>query len=156
MSEHRAHVVWSKETESFRYEDYNRDHTWEFPKSGVVVEATAAPKYRGTPQRVDPEEALVASISSCHMLTFLAVCARRGIVVEHYDDDAVGWLEPNEQRRLAIARVVLKPNVAFAPGHQPDAATLAEIHEKSHEGCFIANSVKTAITVDASAQEVAR
>jgi organic hydroperoxide reductase OsmC/OhrA len=156
VSEHRAHIQWTKATESFLYEDYNRDHTWDFPKSSMVIEASAAPKYKGSPQRVDPEEALVASISSCHMLTFLAICSRRGIIVERYDDDAIGWLEPNEQRRLAITRVILKPNVTFASGHRPDIATLAEIHEESHEKCFIANSVKTAITVDASAAEVAR
>jgi organic hydroperoxide reductase OsmC/OhrA len=146
--------VWSKATESFRYEDYSRDHTWEFPKSSRIVEATAAPKYRGSAERVDPEEALVAAISSCHMLTFLAICSRRGIIVERYDDDATGWLEPNEHRRLAITRVVLKPNVAFASGHRPDDATLDAIHEESHEQCFIANSVKTTITVEGTAEEV--
>ncbi len=156
MSEHRASVAWSKETDSFRYQDYNRDHTWTFPKSGVVVAASAAPKYLGTAQRVDPEEAMVASISSCHMLTFLALCARRGIVVERYQDEAVGWLEPNPERRLAITRVVIRPVVTFAAGHRPDADVLARLHEESHEECFIANSVRTAITVEASAREVAR
>lgn len=155
MSEHRADIAWTKETDSFRYEDYNRDHTWTFPKSGVVVRASAAPKYRGSTGAVDPEEALVAAISSCHMLTFLAICARRGIVVDGYQDEAVGWMEPNEQRRLAITRVLLKPAVTFAPGHLPDPATLDAIHEESHEACFIANSVKTSITLDASAREVA-
>lgn len=90
------------------------------------------------------------------MLTFLAICARKGIVVERYDDDAVGWLEPNEERRLAVTRVVLKPSIVFADGHRPDAATLAHIHHESHEHCFIANSVKTTVTVDASAEGVAR
>lgn len=156
MSEHRAQIAWTKETDSFKYEDYNRGHAWTFPKSGLAVKATAAPKYKGRPDAVDPEEALVASISSCHMLTFLAICARRGLVVERYLDDAVGWLEPNEQRRLAITRVVLKPTITFADGHQPDAATLAKIHEESHLHCFIANSVKTTITVEAAPEEVAR
>jgi len=156
VSEHRAHIVWAKQTDSFRYEDYNREHTWSFPKSGIAVNASAAPKYRGRPEAVDPEEALVAAISSRHMLTFLALCARRGIVVERYDDDALGWMEPNEQRRLAITRVVLKPSITFAAGHRPDAATLSQIHDQSHHQCFIANSVKTAITVEGSAQEIAR
>lgn len=156
MSEHRARIVWVKESDSFRYEDYNREHTWTFPKSGIAVKATAAPKFRGKPEAVDPEEALVASISSCHMLTFLALCARQGVVVERYDDDAIGWLERNAQGQLAITRVVLKPNVVFAAGPCPDADTLAKLHGESHEQCFIANSVHTAITVDASAQEVAR
>jgi organic hydroperoxide reductase OsmC/OhrA len=156
MSEHRATIAWQKETDSFRYDDYNREHRWEFPKSRVVVRATAAPKYRGKPDAVDPEEALVASISSCHMLTFLAICARRGIVVESYVDEAIGFMTPNEHRRLAITRVVLKPRIVFAAGHEPDAATLAELHHESHEQCFIANSVKTEITVDAPDPEVAR
>jgi organic hydroperoxide reductase OsmC/OhrA len=156
VSEHRAHIAWAKESESFSYDEYNRGHAWTFPKSGIVVKATAAPKYRGRPDAVDPEDALVASISSCHMLTFLAICARRGLVVERYEDDATGWMEPNEQRRLAITHVVLKPSVTFAEGQRPDANTLAHIHEESHEHCFIANSVKTAITVDASAEGVER
>ena len=155
MSEHRARIVWENETDSLRYEDYSREHAWTFPKSGIVVKATAAPKYRGKPEAVDPEEALVASISSCHMLTFLALCAKRNLVVRRYDDEAVGWLEPNEGRRLAITRVVLKPKVVFAAGHLPDADTLSKIHEESHAQCFIANSVRTAITVDGSAAEVA-
>jgi organic hydroperoxide reductase OsmC/OhrA len=155
VSEHRAHIAWAKESDSFRYEDYNREHTWTFPKGGVVVKATAAPKFRGKPEAVDPEEALVASISSCHMLTFLALCARRGVVVERYDDEAVGWLEPNAHKRLAITRVVLKPNIVFAAGQRPDAETLAKLHEESHEHCFIANSVLTAITVDSSNQGAA-
>ena len=156
VSEHRAHIVWENESDSLRYEDYSREHTWTFPKSGIAVKATAAPKYRGKPDAVDPEEALVASISSCHMLTFLAICAKRGVVVERYDDEAIGWLEPNEHKRLAMTRVVLKPRVLFAAGHRPDAGTLAKIHEESHDKCFIANSVRTAITVDASTEEVAR
>jgi organic hydroperoxide reductase OsmC/OhrA len=156
VSEHRAHIVWENETDSLRYEDYRREHSWTFPKSGIVVKATAAPKYRGKSEAVDPEEALVAAISSCHMLTFLAICAKRNVVVQRYDDEAVGWLEPNEQKRLAITRVVLKPKVIFAAGHRPDAETLAKIHQESHEHCFVANSVRTAITVDGSAEEVPR
>jgi organic hydroperoxide reductase OsmC/OhrA len=156
VSEHRAHIVWENETDSLRYEDYRREHAWTFPKSGIVVQATAAPKYRGRLEAVDPEEALVAAISSCHMLTFLAICARRNVVVRRYDDEAVGWLAPNEHKRLAITRVTLKPKVVFAAGQQPDAETLAKIHEESHQQCFIANSVHTAITVDGSAAEVAR
>ena len=156
MSEHRATISWQKETESFRYQDYNREHRWEFPKSNIVVRATAAPKYGGKPDAVDPEEALVASISSCHMLTFLALCAHRGFVVERYLDEAVGVMEFNEMRKLAVTRVVLKPRIAFAPGHEPDAATLADIHHEAHQQCFIANSVKTNITVEAPDPEVPR
>jgi organic hydroperoxide reductase OsmC/OhrA len=150
VSEHRARVVWVKETESFDYQDYNRGHSWTFPKGGATVRASAAPKFRGTPDAIDPEEALVAALSSCHMLTFLAICSRRGIVVERYDDDAVGWLEPNEDRKLALTRVVLRPRVGFAADTEPAPEVVAEIHEQSHKECFIANSVRTRVTVEAS------
>ena len=92
MSEHRARIQWTKATPGFDIKEYNREHTWTF-KNGTVVHASAAPKYRGSMECVDPEEALVGSLSGCHMLTFLAVCSRRGIVVEKYDDEAVGYLE---------------------------------------------------------------
>jgi organic hydroperoxide reductase OsmC/OhrA len=156
MSEHHARIHWVKETESFDYKVYNREHTWTFPKNGAVVHAAAAPKFLGSPECVDPEEALVAALSSCHMLTFLAVCARKGIVVERYDDGAVGFLEPNENKKLAITRTILRPRIAFAPGHRPTPEALAELHEKAHRECFIANSVKTAITVEEPVAEGAR
>ena len=89
----------------------------------------------------------MASIAACHMLTFLAICARRRIVVDHYQDQAVGHLEPNENKKLAITRVELHPKVTFAAGHEPTAGTLGMIHEHSHRECFIANSVTTEITV---------
>jgi organic hydroperoxide reductase OsmC/OhrA len=152
MSEHYARVHWVKETDSFEYKVYNREHTWTF-KNGTVVHAAAAPKFLGSVECVDPEEAFVTALSSCHMLTFLAVCARRGIVVESYDDDAVGYLEPNENKKLAITRTMLRPRVRFAPGHQPDANTLAELHAKAHQECFIANSSLTQVTVEEPAVE---
>lgn len=155
MSQHRARIHWVKETASFDYKEYNREHTWTF-KNGAVVHAAAAPKFLGSEECVDPEEALVASISSCHMLTFLALCARKGVVVEKYDDDAVGYLEPNENKKLAITRTILRPSIVFAPGHQPSAAVLAELHEKAHHECFIANSVLTRVTVEEPVVEPTR
>jgi organic hydroperoxide reductase OsmC/OhrA len=152
MSEHRARIVWTRATPSFDYKEYNREHTWTF-KNGAVVHAAAAPKFLGSEECVDPEEALVASISSCHMLTFLALCARKGVVVERYDDDAIGYLEPNGNKKLAITRVVLRPRIAFAPGHQPEPPALAELHEKAHRECFIANSVLTQVTVEEPVDE---
>jgi len=147
MSEHRARINWIKSTPSFDLKEYNREHTWTF-KNGAVVHASSAPKYRGSLECVDPEEALVASLSSCHMLTFLAVCSRRGIVIEKYDDEAVGHLEPNERKKLAITRVELHPRIVFAPGQQPTPDVLAELHEHAHDECFIANSVTTKITIE--------
>jgi organic hydroperoxide reductase OsmC/OhrA len=147
MAEHRARIEWTRATESFAYDDYNRDHEWTFP-GGHVVPASAAPAFRGSEERVDPEESFVAALSACHMLTFIAFCARKRIVVDRYEDDAVGFLERREDKKLAMTRVVLRPRVAFAPGHEPDAATLAHLHERSHQNCFIANSVTTEVVVE--------
>ena len=148
MSEHRATVAWSRDGDEFTYETYSRDHAWEF-SGGVRVPASAAPAYLGSEERVDPEEAFVASIASCHMLTFLAIAARRRLVVESYEDAAVGFLEKNEEGRLAVTRVELRPRIAFG-GRDPSADELARIHELSHKQCFIANSVRTRITVESN------
>jgi organic hydroperoxide reductase OsmC/OhrA len=113
-----------------------------------VVQASAAPACRGSAGLVDPEEAFVAALSSCHMLTFLAYAAKRRFVVERYRDRAVGFLEKNAEGRLAVTRVVLRPEVVFADGSAPAADELEELHHKAHEACFIANSVTTTVTVE--------
>lgn len=147
MAEHRARIEWKRATESFAYEDYSRDHEWTFP-GGHVVPASAAPAFRGSEERVDPEEAFVAAVSGCHMLTFIAYCARKRIVVDRYEDDAVGFLERREDKKLAMMRVELHPRVTFAPGHEPEAATLARLHHHAHDQCFIANSITTEVVVE--------
>ena len=151
MSEHHAGVRWTRTTSDFTYDVYNRAHEVRFKDGAIVLAASAAPAFRGDETRVDPEEAFVASLSSCHMLTFLAICARKKLTVDAYEDDAVGHLEKNAAGKLAMTRVTLHPRVRFAPGVNVDAAALADIHHKSHEECFIANSVKTEVTVEAHA-----
>ena len=146
MSEHHATIVWARRSADFTYMTYNREHDWRF-KGGVVIEASAAPQYRGSPNCPDPEDAFVASLSSCHMLTFLAVAAKRGFVVDRYEDAAVGYMEKNAQGRLAITRVELRPKIEFAAGKAPDAAALSALHDTAHHECFIANSVLTDIKV---------
>jgi len=146
MSSHHAKITWTKETESFHYKEYNRDHTWEFP-NGHTVRASAAPRFLGNEECVDPEEAFVASLSACHMLTFLAICAREDMVVERYEDDAVGYLGVRD-RRLVMARVILRPRVTFAAGSEPTPDVLDNLHERSHHDCFLASSVTTEITVE--------
>src|SRR5688500_9156474 len=101
MSEHTASVRWRRSSAEFTYESYNRAHEWHFD-GGVSVPASAAPAYRGDVERVDPEEAFVAALSSCHILTFLAVAARKRFVVESYEDDAVGTMSKNEAGRLWV------------------------------------------------------
>lgn len=146
MSEHHATIHWQRGDAEFTYKTYSRDHTWSF-EGGETVAASAAPKYLGSAERVDPEEALVASLSSCHMLTFLALAAKKRIVVESYVDAAVGTMEPNEDGRLAVTRVVLRPKIVFG-GEAPNSETVEKLHHMSHEQCFIANSVRTEVTVE--------
>ena len=147
MSEHRVQVSWERGGIDFRYETYPRDHRWRFA-GGVEVPGSAAPDFRGDPKRVDPEAAFVAALSSCHMLTFLAIASRKRMVVDSYEDDAIGYLEKNEAGKLAMTRVVLRPRVAFA-GAAPPAEAVTDLHERAHRECFISNSVRTDVSVEA-------
>ena len=145
MSEHIATITWRREGSGFEPQSYSRDHRWRF-EGGIEVNGSAAPAYRGNPAYVDPESAFVASISSCHMLTFLFLCARRKLVVNGYTDQATGHLERRPDGKLAMTRVELHPTIEFE-GAPPSAEELHRLHEQAHADCFIASSVTTAITV---------
>ena len=147
MSEHRVTIDWQRGGREFTYEGYSRDHTWSF-EGGAVIKASAAPAYKGSPECVDPEEAFVASLSACHMLTFLALCTKKRFTVERYTDQAVGHLEKNADSKLAVTRVILRPHIEFAGDSKPTAQDLDELHQKSHDLCFIANSVRTEVMVE--------
>ncbi len=109
--------------------------------------ATAAPAYLGNPANVDPEEAFVGSLSSCHMLTFLAIACKQKFVLESYEDEAVGHMEKNAEGKLAITRVELHPKIKFSGEKQPTPEELEKLHHGAHDNCFIANSVRTEVTV---------
>ena len=148
MSEHISTVVWRRgESEPFTDNGYSRAHDWRFD-GGAVVRASSSPHSVAVPMSdaaaVDPEEAFVAALSSCHMLWFLSIAAKRGFVVDEYCDDAVGVLARDADGRMAITTVTLRPRVAFA-GAGPSAAELEALHHAAHEACFLANSVKTAV-----------
>ncbi|MDQ8201517.1 OsmC family protein [Pelagicoccus sp. SDUM812003] len=144
MSEHIATLTWERGDAAFDYKTYSRNHTWDFGHS-LTVTASAAPAFLGDESKIDPEQAFVASLSSCHMLTFLAIASMRGITVERYVDRAVGHLEKNESRKPVITRVDLYPEITFADGQTPDAAALEKLHHLAHAECFLANSVKCEI-----------
>ena len=110
--------------------------------------ASAAPEFLGRAELPNPEEALVAALSSCHMLTFLAVAARKRLVVNSYEDEAVGVMAKNEDGRLAVTRVVLRPRIVWGGERTPTAEEIARMHEISHRECFIANSVRTEVVVE--------
>ena len=147
MSEHKISLEWKRATPDFQYQTYNRDHTWKFD-GGHEMQASAAPAYLGNPKNVDPEEAYVASLSSCHMLTFLAIACKRKFVLDEYTDEAVGRMEKNAEGKLAITRVTLKQKLKFSGDKQPTAEEVDEMNHAAHDQCFIANSVKTEVTVE--------
>jgi organic hydroperoxide reductase OsmC/OhrA len=146
MSEHKATIVWTRTTPDFTYKTYTRDHLWRFD-NGVEIAGSAAPAFLGNPERVDPEGAFVAALSSCHMLTFLALAANKGFVVDSYEDAAIGHLAKNAAGKMAITKVDLHPKIAFSGAKLPAPSDLDWLHDKAHRECFIANSVTTEIAV---------
>ena len=148
MSKHLASLRWNRNGKPFTYEGYSRDHEWIF-EGGQRLTGSAAEAFLGSPEGVDPEEALVVALSSCHMLTLLAIAAKKGWTVESYDDDAEGTLGKNDAGKLSLTRVTLRPRIIFAEGKTPDAEALQQLHHQAHENCFIANSVKTEVVIEA-------
>jgi organic hydroperoxide reductase OsmC/OhrA len=146
MSEHKVTLKWERGGADFSYQKYPRDHTWSFD-GGHTMTATAAPAYLGNPANVDPEEAFVASLASCHMLTFLAIACKQKFVLDSYEDAAVGYMENNADGKLAITRVELRPKITWTGNRRPSAEELDKMHHFAHGNCFIANSVKTNVTV---------
>ena len=147
MSEHKVTLTWNRGETPFDYQKYPRNHTWKFD-GGHAMEASAAPAYLGDPKNVDPEEAFVASLSSCHMLTFLAIACKQKFVLDEYVDDAVGHMEKTAEGKMAITRVTLKPKIKWSGEKQPSPEEIEKIHHAAHDNCFIANSVKTEVTVE--------
>lgn len=152
MSEYYAKITWEKsDDEAYVDNKYSRAHTWTFD-GGLCVPASSSPHIVPTPysleSHVDPEEAFVASISSCHMLFFLAFLAKRKYVVERYIDEASGLMEEDELGKMSMTRVILRPSVIFSGERIPSLELIETLHHQSHEQCFIANSVKTNIIVE--------
>lgn len=155
MSEYYASVKWTRgEDEPYIDNKYSRGHIWEFD-GGVSVPASSSPHVVPLPYSVeasvDPEEAFVASLSSCHMLFFLSIAAKRRYVVESYTDDAIGIMEKDQSGKMSMTKVTLRPKVVFAGDRNPSREELEKMHQLSHEQCFIANSVKTEVTTEINA-----
>lgn len=150
--EYRATVAWQRAADaSFIDNRYSRAHEWRFD-GGTVVPASSSPLVVPLPlsstAAVDPEEAFVASLSSCHMLFFLYHACKKGFVVDRYVDEATGTMGRNASGRTAILKVVLKPGVAWGGTRQPTAAEIDALHHQSHEDCFIANSVTCEVAIE--------
>lgn len=156
MANYTATIKWQRNGAPFTDNKYSRGHTWHFD-GGIQVPASSSPHVVPLPlsveNAVDPEEALVASLSSCHMLFFVALCAKRGFVVDSYVDEAIGTMEKNAEGVIAMTRVVLRPLVKFSGTELPTAADLEKIHHQSHKLCYIANSVKSEVLIEPRSEE---
>ena len=150
MSEYKAIVKWQRTSPDFLRGKYSREHTWTFD-GGVTVPASASPAVVpapwSNPAGVDPEEAFVAALSSCHMLTFLHLASKAGFQIDRYEDEAIGLVTKNEKGVPWVSRVTLNPRIAYAGEKSPTPADEARLHQQAHEWCYIANSVKTEVVV---------
>lgn len=148
MSEHKATIVWERGEQAFTDNTYSRGHLWKFD-GGLTVPASASPDVVPLPmsvaENIDPEEAFVAALSSCHMLTFLAIAAKRGFVIDSYTDAAVGTIGKNADGKVCITQVVLEPKISFTGSRIPTSQQLRKLHDQAHHNCFIANSVTTEV-----------
>lgn len=148
MSEHEARIVWERGDQVFVDNKFSRRHRWLFDGGADVTASSPLsirPPPMSDPAGVDPEEAFVAALASCHMLWFLGIAAANGYCVNSYTDNPVGVLEAIDGKRQGITRVTLRPHVTFEPGRQPAPQEVDAMHEKAHHNCFIANSVKSEV-----------
>jgi organic hydroperoxide reductase OsmC/OhrA len=150
MAENKATIKWKRTGEEFLKGKYSREHTWTFD-GGITVAASSSPNVVpvpwSNPANVDPEEAFVASLSSCHMLTFLFFAAKQGFQLDSYEDEAVGLVTKNEKGAMWVSSVALNPKIVFSGTKMPTPEDEKKLHHLAHEQCFIANSVKTEVTV---------
>ena len=146
--DYHAEVHWTRAGQPFIDNRYSRRHDWHFDGGATVPGSSSPHSVRlpfSDPSAVDPEEAFVASIASCHMLWFLGLAAKAGWVVDDYRDAAVGIMAPNADGRMAVTRVTLYPAVRYGGERRPDAAEQARLHHEAHDNCYIANSVKSEV-----------
>ena len=141
-----ARIQWQGNGQPFTAKTYDRTHSLTFG-GGTAVQASSAPEFLGKAELVNPEELFTASLASCFMLTFLYVAAMSQLSVERYEAEAVGTLAKNEEGKMAMTEVVIKPNITFTDGKAPDDALLQSLYKKAHDTCFISCSVKTKVVI---------
>jgi organic hydroperoxide reductase OsmC/OhrA len=157
MSEHTATVTWQRGDQPFTDRRYSRVHEWRFD-GGATVRASSSPLVvrapMSDPAAVDPEEAFVASLASCHMLWFLGLAAERGIVVETYEDEPRGFIEPTSETsetsetRHAMTRIVLRPRVVLGTGSAERVGELEALHHEAHRQCFLASALRAELCIE--------
>jgi len=151
MSHYSATIVWQRQGQDFLDHRYSRAHLWNFD-GGASIAASASPHIVPHPQsvaeNVDPEEAFVAALSSCHMLFFLSIAAKRRWLVDTYVDEAIGSMATDEAGKMAMTRVTLRPRITFTSTSPPTTGQIEKVHHQAHDLCFIANSVKTRVDIE--------
>lgn len=151
MGEYVATVEWVRGDQPFADNKYSRAHDWRFD-GGAVVRGSSAPGSvpvpMSDPTAVDPEEAVVAAASSCHMLFFLGYAAKAGFTVDHYVDEAVAVMGRDERGKVGITAITLRPRITFSGDVLPDAAAIADLHHRSHEHCYVANSLRATVMIE--------
>lgn len=151
MSTHEAIVEWARGDQAFADNLYSRGHDWRFD-GGAVVRGSSAPTSVPIPMSditaIDPEEALVAALSSCHMLFFLAFARKDGFVVDSYRDAAVGLMDRDARGKISITLITLRPAVVFSGEVHPDRPALDALHHRAHEACYIANSIHAEVRIE--------
>jgi len=147
MGDHRISLRWERGDAGFARGSYVADHRIGF-LGGQQLMGSSAPEHGGNAAHADPEQLLAAALASCHMLTFLAVAANRGFVLDSYEDTAVATLGKDADGRTAVTRIVLQPRIRFAAARVPDAAELRGLHERAHRACFIGNSIRSEVAIE--------
>ena len=147
MSEHAIKLEWLKNTPDFNYDTYSRNHALSFGYDGHVC-GSAAPEFHGDPDCLDPEQAFVMALSSCHMLTFIAIACKKGFIVDKYTDNSTGVLGKNTAGKTAIIKVALHPEVVFSGAKIPSDEEFRALHDRAHTGCIVANSIASCVIVE--------
>jgi len=147
MSSFSIGLSWQRSTSDFDVKTFSRDHVWRLA-GGQIVQGSSAPDYSGNPKMSNPEEALLAALSSCHMLTFLSIAALRKLMVDRYEDEPVAELGKNEKGKIMVARMILRPQVTFGGATIPDENTVWQLHRKAKENCFVGNSLLSQVMLE--------
>jgi organic hydroperoxide reductase OsmC/OhrA len=150
LHKHESSILWERKNQPFVDNKYSRAHQWEF--DGITIPASSSPAVLPVPlslaEAIDPEEALVAATSSCHMLFFLSIAAKRGFVVDSYSDQAYGTMGKDSEGKTFMSKISLRPSIVFFGTKQPNDTEIAEIHYLAHEQCFVGNSLKSEVAVE--------
>ncbi|MCG9873969.1 MAG: OsmC family protein [Leptospiraceae bacterium] len=147
MSEHKIQLNWNKNNSIFEYDKYDRTHNIQF-NGGQAITSSATKEFLGNDSHANPEELMAASLASCHMLTFLAIAAKKKLQVENYEDNPTAVLDKGASGRLEITKIILRPKVQFETGTSMDIETLNKLHESAHRNCFIGNSISSDVTIE--------